>query len=268
MEGEGIMNLPDVARTAILTLICRTIESQKTEPLIKDPMAVVCFEKLMSDVSEEEKAWILQRKKMYEGRGSAEIIANAQRQQIFDDATNLFISSHPSCTVINLGCGFDTRFWRIDNARCTYMEIDLPEVIELKKEMLKNHLDYQLIGCSVLDTSWIDRVTSTGNNNFLLIAEGLFMYLPAKELANLLQVIAQRFTASQLIFDTIPEKYTKRIWKWLVDLRLKAAWDLEVSFLSGIKNPSDIESYGFKVISNVKGSVGPIITASINAAYR
>lgn len=189
-----------------------------------------------------------------------------QRQKIFDDIANQFISNHPLCTVINLGCGFDTRFWRIDHAHCAYIEVDLAEVIELKRRILKDHLAYELIGCSVLDTSWIDRVTSKGNRNFLLIAEGLFMYLPAKEMASLLHVIAQRFTHSQLVLDTIPEKYTKGFWKWLVDLRVRAAWDLDVSFLSGTKNPGDLESYGFKVLGHVKGSVGPIITVSINAA--
>ena len=43
------MNLPDVARTAILTLICRTVESEKKEPLINDPMAILCLEKLMTE---------------------------------------------------------------------------------------------------------------------------------------------------------------------------------------------------------------------------
>jgi methyltransferase (TIGR00027 family) len=256
------MDLPDVARTAILTLICRTVESEKKEPHINEPMAIHCLEKLMTEASEEEKDWILKHKKRYEGRQSADVISNAKRQEIFDNIANQFISSHPLCTVINLGCGFDTRFWRIDNAKCKYVEVDLPEVIELKKEILKDHLAYELIGCSVLDTSWIDKVTSKGNSSFLLIAEGLFMYLPAKEAASLLQAIAQRFHNSQLVLDMMPEKYTKGLWKWLGGLALRATWGLDVSFTYGIKNASDMESHGFKVIGNVKGSVGPIITAS------
>lgn len=262
------MNLPDVARTAVLTLICRIIETEKKEPIIRDPMAVLCFEKLMSKASEEEKAWILNRRKMYEGKGSAEVTANLQRQKTFDNIAATYISSHPMCTVVNLGCGFDTRFWRIKNANCTYVEVDLPEVIELKKELLNDHLAYELIGCSALDTSWIDNVTSKGNSNILLLAEGLFMYLPAQESARLLQTISQRFEQSQLVLDMLPEKYTKGILKWIVDLRIRYIWGLDVSFLFGIKNSHDLEAYGkgFKVIGDVKGAVGPIITVSINAA--
>jgi hypothetical protein len=66
-----------------------------------------------------------------------------------------------------------------------------------------------------------------------------------------------------------PEKYTKGLWKRIIQLHARA-WGIDVSFVSGINKPSEIESYGngFKVIGDVKGNVGPIITVSINAAYR
>jgi O-methyltransferase involved in polyketide biosynthesis len=181
--------------------------------------------------------------------------------------TNLFISSHPGCTVINLACGFDTRFWRIENERCKYIELDLPEIIELKREILKDHLSYDLIDSTVLDPSWIDKVTSNGNSNFLLLAEGLFYYLPKQEATRLLQEIARRFNRSQLVLDMAPEKYTKGLWKRLIYLESRV-WGIDVSFVYGINNPRDIESYGngLKVIGVVKGSVGSIITVSINEA--
>jgi hypothetical protein len=61
-----------------------------------------------------------------------------------------------------------------------------------------------------------------------------------------------------------PEKYTKGLWKRLIQLESRA-WGLDVSIVFGITNPRDIESYGngFKVISDVKGSIGPIITVSM-----
>jgi O-methyltransferase involved in polyketide biosynthesis len=171
--------------------------------------------------------------------------------------------------VINLACGFDTRFWRIENEKCKYIELDLPGMIELKREILKDQLGYELIGCSVLDTSWIDQVTLDGNSNFLLLAEGLFYYLPKQDATGLLEVIARRFNRSQLVLDVAPEKYTKGLWKWFIHLH-SIAWGIDVSFIFGINHPRDIESYGngFKVIGDVKGNVGPIITISINTAYR
>jgi O-methyltransferase involved in polyketide biosynthesis len=221
----------------------------------------------MSISSEEEKNRIIKWKKMYTGIQARDARARALNVRSFDNIANLYISINPGCTVINLACGFDTRFWRIENEKCQYIELDLPEMIELKREILKEHLGYELIGCSVLDASWIDQVTLNGNNNFLLLAEGLFYYLPKQDVTRILQVIAQKFTHSQLVLDMAPEKYTKGLWKKLIQLESRV-WGVDVSFVSGNTNPRDIESYGngFKVISDVKGSAGPIITVSINNA--
>ena len=267
VNRQLIMNLSKISRTAILILVCRVVESEKKDPVFNDPMAVLCLERLMSITSEEEKNLINKWKKMYTGLQARDARARVRTVKSFDNITNIYISNNPGCTVINLACGFDTRFWRIVNEKCQYVELDLPEVVELKREILKDQLAYELIGCSVFDTAWIDQVTSNGNSNFLLLAEGLFMYLPKQDATRLLQVIPQRFNRSQLVLDMAPEKYTKGLWKRLLSLESKA-WGLDVSIVFGINNPRDIEYYGngFKFISDVKGSVGPIIAVSINAA--
>jgi len=261
------MDNSQVSQTAVLTLIARVVASEQENAVYNDPMAVLCLERLISRSSEEEKNRMLKWKKMYARLHAREAKPIARRGRSIDRITNLFISNNPGCTVINLACGLDTRFWRIENEKCKYIELDLPGMIELKREILKDHLGYELIGCSVLDTSWIDQVTSNGNSNFLLLAEGLFYYLPKQEVTRLLQVIARRFNRSQLVLDMAPEKYTKGLWKRLIRLESRV-WGIDVSFVFGINNPRDIESYGngFKVIDDVKGSVGSIITVSINAA--
>ena len=265
------MNISQVSRTAILTLIARVVASEKENAVFNDPMAALCLERLISIASAEEKNWIISRKRFYAGISAHDAKAGARRAKVFDDTANRFITDNPQCTVINLACGFDTRFWRIANENCRYVEIDLPGVVALKREILKDQLGYELIGCSVLDASWIDQVTANGNSRFLLLAEGLFPYLPKPDATQLFQLLAQRFARSQLVLDMVPEKYTKGLWKKLLGLEIKFNWDLDVSDVSwvfGIKHPRDIESYGpgLRVLGDVKGSAGPIITVSINAA--
>jgi O-methyltransferase involved in polyketide biosynthesis len=258
------MDLSQVSRTAILTLVCRVVESKKKNPVFNDPMAVLCLERLMTLSTEEEIRLIHKWEKMYTGIQARDARARITTVRIFDSIANLFISDHPGCTVINLACGLDTRYWRIANKNCRYFELDLPEMIALKKEVLKDQLIYELIPCSIFDYKWIDQVTTNGNSNFLLLAEGLFMYLPKQEAISLLHEVARRFTHSQLVLDMAPEKYTKRIWKMLLYLESRV-WGLDVSINFGINNPGDIEAYGdgLKVIGDVKGSIGPIITVSI-----
>jgi O-methyltransferase involved in polyketide biosynthesis len=263
------MNLSQVSRTAILLLICRAVEAERNKSIFNDPMAVLCLERLISLASEEDKHWIIKHQRLYEGIQARDSKAGVQRGKTIDNAVNRFIADHPKSTVINLACGFDTRFWRIENEKCNFIELDLPGVIELKKEILKDHLEYEVMSCSALDTSWIDKVTINGNTDFLLIAEGLFMWFPPQEATRLLNELGKRFSRSQLVLDMVSEKYTRGIWKQLIRLHSRIEWGLDVSWDFGIKNPHDIETYGngLKVIGEEKGSAGPIITVSINAAY-
>jgi O-methyltransferase involved in polyketide biosynthesis len=262
------MDLSLVSRTAILTLICRAVEAEKNKSVFNDPMTVLCLERLMSVASGEDKRWIIRKKRRYEGIGARDAKALVRRVKVFDNAAHRFIADNPNCTVINLACGFDTRFWRIENEKCKYIELDFPEVIKLKREILKDRLGYEIIDGSVLDTSWIDKVTITGNTSFLLLAEGLFMWFSPQDATRLIREIGERFYRSQLVLDMVPEKYTKGIWKQLIRLHSRIDWGLDVSWDFGIKDPHDIEAYGkgLKVIGEVKGSAGPIITVSINAA--
>jgi O-methyltransferase involved in polyketide biosynthesis len=218
--------------------------------------------------SEEDRRWIIRKKREYEGIRARDAKSGIRRLMAFDNAADRFITGNPNCTVINLACGFDTRFWRIENEKCKYIELDLPEVIQLKKEILKDHLGYEVIACSVVDTSWIDKVTMNGNTGFLLIAEGLFPWIPQQDAARLFKEIEAGFYRSQLVLDVVPERYTKGIWKELIRLHSRIDWGLDVSWVFGFKDPHDIETYGngFKVIGVEKGSAGPIITVSIHAA--
>lgn len=261
------MDLSHVSRTAILLLICRAVEHEKNPAAFNDPVAALMLDRLVHCVTEEDRRWILRKKRMYAGIGEHDAAAGVRRGQTFDRIANHFIASHPNCTVVNLACGFDTRYWRIDHQACTYLELDLPEVIRLKKDILNDPLAYEMIGGSVLDTSWIDRITKRGNENFLLIAEGLFMWFPQQEVARVLKEVAERFYRSQLVLDMVPGRYTKGIWKQLLRLAFKIDWGLDVSWAYGIRQPQELEAFssGLKVVGVDKGSAGPIITVSINS---
>ncbi len=262
------MDLSQISRTAILTLICRAIEAEKNTSEFNDPMAVFCLERLISIASVEDRRWILREKRIFKGVQAHHTKALIRRVKAFDNAVKFFISGNPNCTVVNLACGFDTRFFRIENTKCNYIEIDLPAVTKLKKEILKDHLGYEMIGSSVLDSSWIDQVTIDGNKGFLLLAEGLFDWIPQQDAERLLKEMGERFYQSLLVLDVIPEKFKKGIWKYILRLETRITWGLDVSWGFGIKNTHDIEAYGrgLQVIGEEKGSAGPIITVSINDA--
>ena len=134
-----MLKLIDVSKTSIATsLRSHIIESQKKYPIINDPMAKYCLDELYSLASEKDRELLFDRKLPLALTNS-----QALRARKYDEIANDFISKNPGCTLVNLGCGFDTRYWRLKNKNCEYIELDLPELIEIKKEILKEHLNYK-----------------------------------------------------------------------------------------------------------------------------
>jgi len=239
------MNLTSISKTAINTLIMRAVESEASHSKLNDPMAVELLARFMLKASEEERKWISGWKKRYANPFSRNRKSGTQRVNRLDEIVNNYISKNSSCTVINLGCGLDTRFWRIKSSECRYIELDLPEVIEVKRDLLGDKIPYELIGCSVLDTVWIENTNLVGNEKILFIAEGLLYYLPKDEVVNLFQQISQKVINSQIVFDTIPDMFTKGVWKWIGNQFMGTSWTF------GFKNNTEVESFanGLKVIS-------------------
>lgn len=265
------MDLTAVSKTAILTLIYRVIETEKKNSIFKDPMAVFCLNELLQYASEDEKIIYAKFKKKYSVMPRyGDVKSGVQRAMAIDGIVNEYIAKNPHCTVVNLACGFDTRFWRINNKECNYIELDLPEVITLKKKILKDAAEFEMIGGSVLDTSWIDKVTLNHNDKFLLIAEGLLCYLSKEAATSLLQNLSRRFVDSQFTFDAIYRIFTRGLFRKLANWSFKHYLGADTTWLFGFGKPEEIEAYGtgYKLINTktTKGkAVSMIINASINA---
>ena len=73
-------------------------------------------------------------KKLHLPSGGA--ITLPMRAKHLDGWTREFLAAHPSATVLNLGCGLDSRVFRIDPpATVRWYDVDLPDVIELRKRL-------------------------------------------------------------------------------------------------------------------------------------
>jgi O-methyltransferase involved in polyketide biosynthesis len=85
--------------------------------------------------------------------------------------------------VVHIGCGLDSRFERVDNGRVEWYDLDLPEVIELRRKFIGNERErYHLLGCSVLEDTWLEAVKVHSQRHFLFLAEGVFMYSKERRL--------------------------------------------------------------------------------------
>ena len=139
--------------------------------------------------------------------------------------------------VVSLGCGFDTRYWRLFEKPWKYVEVDLPEVIEVKKQVLGDIAQYLMIGCSVTDEAWIQKILSIQRDNILFIAEGLFMYLPRDEVIRIFNRLSASFTKSQIAVEVVSESFTKGIGKRLLKSKMQRSFGMreDASFSFGIQ---------------------------------
>lgn len=62
----------------------------------------------------------------------------------------------PGPVVVNVGCGLDTRFQRIGGGKAVFYDMDLPEVIALRRELIPEQPGNAYIAASLLETGWMD----------------------------------------------------------------------------------------------------------------
>jgi O-methyltransferase involved in polyketide biosynthesis len=234
--------LSDVSATMLLMLYGRVIESRSADPVLKDPKGENIVAQINDSLLHSDQK-LFRRLAQFKMRRSLSIHA-ALRARQYDRYTLQFMAEHPGCTVVNLGCGLDTRFWRVDNGTIRLFDLDLPEVIELKRTLVQETDRYHLVARSALDPAWLDEILADGQPAILL-AEGLFMYLPKPEVMALVAALGQRVTTGQLVAEVVNESYTRGFNKWVVGYKFKheLGFGQAMSYQCGITDSAELEAW-------------------------
>jgi len=173
------IKITGVSETLFLPLYSRAIESQTKDPIINDQKSVEIvnhLDKIFSKSNSKLHKMLFNRKLSKEY-----VVRIALRTKKFDEYVSDFLSKNPNGVIVNIGCGLDTRFYRIDNGKVEWYDIDLPQVIELKKHFINENDRYHFISSSLTDYSWMDILFQNKGRPFMFIAEGVFRYLHENE---------------------------------------------------------------------------------------
>jgi O-methyltransferase involved in polyketide biosynthesis len=122
------------------------------------------------------------------------------RAKKIDTYTREFLTSHPRGIVIHLGCGLDSRYTRVSNGEAEWYDLDMPEVIDLRRKFYRETGIYHMIPSSVTDLGWTD-IISPRDCPVLVIAEGLLMYLKEEDVKALIRKLKETFPGCGLVFD-------------------------------------------------------------------
>src|SRR5512136_1650830 len=188
MPTHTILNLNAVSQTLLIPLYFRAMEGQRPDALIRDPKAVDLVGQLDYDFSS------IQRLKN-------DSVNYLLRMTEFDRLAWAFLVEHPGRVIVDLGCGLDTRFERVDNGQVEWYGLDLPEVIDVRKELLEETPRSHFIGCSVLDLSWMDALSGQAGKPILFLAEAVLVYLEEADVKQLVQALAGRFPGAELVCE-------------------------------------------------------------------
>jgi len=187
----GGARLGGVAETLLIPLYFRALESQRPDAILRDDRATAIVEELDYDFSQVRKI------RVSEGNKVARFMLTRQ----LDRYIVAFLQAHPDGAVVHVGCGLDPRFERVDNGRVEWFDLDLPEVIALRRRFLGDERErYHLLACSVFDDGWRDTVASIGRP-VLFAAEAVLVYFPRPQVRSLLVELCERFPGSELVFD-------------------------------------------------------------------
>jgi O-methyltransferase involved in polyketide biosynthesis len=231
MPDKIVVELGDVQRTLFLPLWGRAIESMKEDPLLADQTAAQIINKIDYDFS------IMAR-----NLDDLTQFAWIARSLLMDRIINEFLKIHPKGTIVNIGCGLDTTFDRVDNGKLHWFDLDLPDVIELRKKFIPQNQRRILIACSFLDNAWFHQLKT--EENVLFMAAGVFYYFEQAQIKEFFGRIANLFPGSEMVFDASSPLGVKMANK----LVIKNSGLDERSFLKwGLRNTKEIQRWDNRI---------------------
>ena len=188
MSEKIDLQLKDIQETLLLPLWGRAVEQNKKKPLLIDEEAIKIlntlnydFTTITKNISEiSQLGWVARAIK-------------------FDYAINQFLEKHPDGTVVNIGCGFDTTYERVDNGTVLWYDLDLPEVIKLREKLIQEYSRRKHIASSFLDNDWLDQLTI--KDNILFCSAGVLYYFDEEIIKDFINRLANKFPHSEIIFD-------------------------------------------------------------------
>ena len=228
-----------VQETLIIPLYGRKVCSDHFPHLFNDPEAErICS---MLDYDLQEKG-----KKMESMAGLFGALEVAQRQYDIQCEVKDYLKSHPKAAVVNLGCGLDDTFTKCDNGLCKGYNIDMPDVIKVRNELLLAGEREVSIGCDLNNDNWMDEIDAS--DGAIFFATGVFYYFKTEDVKTLFCKMAKRFPGAVLAFDACNKRGAKLMTKtWL-----KEAGISQVDAYFSLEDASELKSWSpdFKSVTS------------------
>ncbi|MBV7694412.1 class I SAM-dependent methyltransferase [Streptomyces sp. TRM70350] len=187
MTEHGV-RLGTVQETLLIPLYGRAVENRKKDAALRDARAEEIVASIDYDFSRFDNL--------------PSLIGTVLRTSLFDRWVADFLAEHPDGTVVELGTGLNTRYERVDNGRARWFDLDLPDVIELRRALFTDTPRRTMLAASVTDEAWADAVAARSDRPYFFAAEAVLPFLTAEQVRAVVDLLADRFPGSLLALDT------------------------------------------------------------------
>ena len=158
-----------VQETLIIPLYARKVCSELYPNLYRDETAVRLIDEIDYDFSEAEK----NARGLMQRFGSLEV-AMRQNDSGVGECRD-YLKTHPNAAVVNLGCGLDSTGRSCDNGSCKIYNLDFPDVIAVRNELLPAGEREENIPCDLNDTEWFAKIDASGGAVFFRLRRVLLL---------------------------------------------------------------------------------------------
>jgi O-methyltransferase involved in polyketide biosynthesis len=124
------------------------------------------------------------------------------RARQFDEMAKKYIAAHPRASIVNLGAGLDTTFYRVDNGLIHWYDLDLPAVIDVRRQLLPEPDRVTYIAKSMFDPSWCKDVRHAEEGIFIVVG-GVLQFFDEAQVRQFFSMLADNFDGGELVFDVI-----------------------------------------------------------------
>jgi O-methyltransferase involved in polyketide biosynthesis len=181
-----------VQETMLGPLWARAKFSRLYPEVLFDQKAVEIIEKMNYDFSKVQEY-------LGEWRGIGLLV----RAKNFDNDLRKYIDRYPNATIVNIGAGLDTTFFRVDNGKINWYDLDLPDAIEFRRQFIPEPNRCEYISKSALDHSWFDEIKFSYDEGIFFIAGGFIYYFQENKITAFFNALADKFPNGELIFDCV-----------------------------------------------------------------
>ena len=196
-----------VQETLMIPLYGRKMCSELYPKLFRDQTAIRLIEQVDYDFS----ALAAKSKSLMQRFGFLEC---AMRQNDLAFEVRDYLKTHPNAAVVNLGCGLDDTGRACDNGKCRIYNLDFPEVIAVRDQLLPAGEREENVACNLNDTSWFQKIDASGGAVFF--AAGVFYYFLTDEVRALVNAMVNAFPGGKLVFDAAGRSAVKLMLKtWI-----------------------------------------------------